>query len=212
MNFSCKGSSYPYPNQRNTNHSSNSEFTNNNLYVLWYTLNGIQWELAFIHKRLMGDNIVQGVYKSTDMDMRDFWLFFLEIPNTLVQNIYDCQSGNMENHLLFTCDVLKYRMTCCNHHYGRTVPDYWSTKASLPTYQHKFFPDNFTQSMIGLPFFGNQWIAYTVNLRSKLKRGWLNLLDIKKLLLSKWRNVNSLARIRSVIRQNVTEKSRGQSR
>ena len=101
----------------------------------------------------MGDNIVQGVYKSTDMDMRDFWLFFLEIPNTLVQNIYDCQSGSMENHLLFTCDMLKYRMTCCNHHYGRTVPDYWSTKASLPTYQHKFFPDNFTQSLIGLPFF-----------------------------------------------------------
>ena len=66
----------------------------------------------------MGDNIVKGVYKSTDMDMRDFWLFFLEIPNTLVQNIYDCQSGSMENHLLFTCDLLKYRMTCCNHHYG----------------------------------------------------------------------------------------------
>ena len=104
-----------------------------------------------------------------DMDIRDFGLFFLEIPNTLVQNIYGCQSGNMDNHLLFTCNTLKYRMTCCSHHYGRTVPDYWSAKASLPTDQHKFFPDNFTQSLIGLPFLSQPVDCIYSELRVKIK-------------------------------------------
>ena len=104
-----------------------------------------------------------------DMDIRDFGLFFLEIPNTLVQNIYGCQSGNMDNHLLFTCNTLKYRMTCCSHHYGRTVPDYWSAKASLPTDQHKFFPDNFMQSLIGLPFLSQPVDCIYSELRVKIK-------------------------------------------
>lgn len=148
-----------------------SEFTNSNLYVLWYILKGIQWEVAFTHKRLMGNIIAQSVYKSTDMDMRVFWLFFLEIPITLVENIYGCQSGNMENHLLFTCDMLKYRMACCNHHYGKTMPDYWSAKASLPTDQLKFFPDNFMQSLIGLPFLPQpaDWIYSELRVKIKTR-------------------------------------------
>ena len=65
--------------------------------------------------------------------------------------------------------------------------------------------------MTGLPFSlqaMDLWIECTMNLGSKLKQGWLNLLDDEKQLLSTTRNVNNIARIRSTVKRNLKKKDR----
>ena len=52
--------------------------------------------------------------------------------------------------------------------------------SSLPYEKKKYFSEHFAQSMTGLPY-SNQpmdlWIEVTMNLDSKLKQGWLQLLQ-----------------------------------
>ena len=60
--------------------------------------------------------------------------------------------------------------------------------------------------MTGLPFSCQPldlWIETTMNLNSKLKQGWLQLLQNEKQLFSTIRNVNNVARIKAVVDQNL---------
>ena len=60
--------------------------------------------------------------------------------------------------------------------------------------------------MTGLPYSCQPldlWIETTMNLNSKLKQGWLCLLQNEKQLFSTIRNVNSVARVKAAVKQNV---------
>ena len=156
-------------------------------------------------------DIVDRIYRSNGTDMGDFWLSFLEMTDILVQNIHACHVRNATEYLSSTYDMLKHLMAYNNHNYGRWLPDYWASISSLPEEQYKFFADNFTQSLTGLPFSlqgMDLWIECTMNLGSKLKQGWLNLLDNEKQLLSTTRNVNNIARIRSTVKRSLLRKDR----
>ena len=156
-------------------------------------------------------NLVDQIYQSNSTDMGDFWLSFLEDTDVLFQNIHACHIGNFEEYVSSTYDMLRYMMAYNNHNYGRWLPDYWASIHSLPEEVYNFMKNNFSQSMTGLPYSQQPmdlWIECTMNLRSKLKRGWLNLLDNEKQLLCTTRNVNNVARIRIAIQKTLEQRSR----
>jgi hypothetical protein len=67
--------------------------------------------------------------------------------------------------------------------------------------------------MTGLPFFFqllDLWIETTMNLNSKLKQGWLQLMQNEKQQFSAIKNVNNVARLKATVKrilkcQNATE-------
>ena len=102
--------------------------------------------------------------------------------------------------------MLKYLISYNNNNYGRWLPNYWASISSLPDQRYKFFAENFTQSLTGLPYSYqgmDLWIECTMNLGSKLRQGWLNN---EKQLFSTTRNVNNISRIRSTIKHNPKKK------
>ena len=52
------------------------------------------------------------------------------------------------------------------------------------------------------------WIWCTINLGSKLKQGWLDLLNTEKQLFSATRNLNNVSQIRSIIKRNQKKEDR----
>ena len=187
------------------------------LDTLRQTIKESQENLADAQINLENDRDLQGivksVYESNGTDLGDFWLTFLEMSDVLMQNIHACHSRNAKEYLSSTHGMLKYLMAYNNYEYGRWLPDYWASINSLPPDQYKFFEENFSQLMAGLPYSlqaMDLWIESTMNLGSKLKHGWLNLLDNEKQLLSTTRNVNNVARIRVTIRRNLKRKDRRQ--
>ena len=163
------------------------EKTENLLKSLRAALQETQDKLRSAHSSLEEDEglneIVRRIYEPTGTDMGDFWVSFLEMTDVLIQNIHACHVRNLSEYISSTYDMLKYLVSYNNTNYGRWLPDYWASLSSLPTEQSEFFKNNFTQSQTGLPysFQGmDLWIECTMNLGSKLKQGWLNLLNNKK--------------------------------
>ena len=93
-----------------------------------------------------------------------------------------------------------------NHDYGRWLPDYWAMLATLPDEQMIYISNHFAQSMTGLPYSCqplDPWIETTMNLNSKLKQGWMQLLHNEKQLFATTRNANNIARVRAIVQQNL---------
>ena len=81
--------------------------------------------------------------------------------------------------------------------------DYWAMLSSLLTEQINFIRELFSQSMMGLPYSCqplDMWIETTMNLKSKLKQGWLNLLQNQKQFSTTIRNVNNIDRVKSIVK------------
>ena len=134
------------------------------------------------------------------------WLSFLEMTDPLVQNIDARHAKNGLDYLSSTYDMLPGLMAYDNHDYGRWLPDYWAMLSSLSNEEMAFFNDHFSQSMTGLPYSCQPldlWIETTMNLNSKLKQGWLQLLQNEKQLFSTTRNANNVARIKAAVKQNL---------
>ena len=93
-----------------------------------------------------------------------------------------------------------------NHDYGRWLPDYWAKLSTMPDEQMEFFRYHFSQSLTGLPYSCmpmDLWIETTMNLNSKLKSGWLQLLHNEKQLFSVIRNTNNVARVKAVVQDTL---------
>ena len=151
------------------------------------------------------------VNEPTGTDMGDYWTSFLEMTDLLIQSIHACDVRNLSEYLSSTYRMLKYLISYNNNNCGSWLPDYWASISSLPDQRYKFFAENFTQSLTGLPYSYqgmDLWIECTMNLGSKLKQGWLNLLNNEKQLFSTARNVNNISRIRSTIKRNLKKKDR----
>ena len=105
-----------------------------------------------------------------------------------------------------TYDMLPGLMAYDNHDYGRWLPDYWAMLSSLSNEEMAFFNGHFSLSMTELPYSCQPfdlWIETTMNLNSKLKQGWLQLLQNEKQLFSTTRNANNVARIKAAVKQNL---------
>ena len=78
--------------------------------------------------------------------------------------------------------------------------------SSFPYEKKKYFSEHFAQSVTGLPY-SNQptdlWIEVTINLDSKLKQGWLQLLQNNTQLFCTIRNVNNVARIKTALKNSL---------
>ena len=120
------------------------------------------------------------------------------MTDPLVPNIDACHALNVPEYLSSTYSMLPGLMACNNHDYGRWLTDHWAMLFSLLNEHMAFFNYNFAQSMTGLQYACQPldlWIKTTMNLNSKLKERWLQLLQNEKQLFSTTRNVNNVARI-----------------
>ena len=197
------------------NHEELSPEFKDNLSILRNCLNETQAALQEAHEVLEHDEELEGiiemVYASPGTDMGDFWVSFLEMSDPLVQNIDACHTRNALEYLSSTFNMLPGLMAYDNHEYGRWLPDYWAMLLSQPDEVMEFFNTHFAQSMTGLPYSCQPldlWIETTMNLNSKLKQGWLQLLQNDKQLFSTTRNVNNVARVKAAVNSNLKCKRR----
>lgn len=150
--------------------------------------------------------LINRVYEKPGTDMGDFWFSFMEMSDPLVQSIDACHARNGSDYISSTYDMLPGLMAYDNHDYGRWLPDYWAMLSSLPDEQMTFINDHFAQSMTGLPYSCQPmdlWIETTMNLNSKLKQGWLLLLQNEKQLFATTRNANNVARVMAIVKRNL---------
>ena len=138
--------------------------------------------------------------------MDDFWLSFLAMTDPLVQNIGACHAKHLTDNISSTYDMLPGLMAYDNYEYGRWLPDYWVMLSLLSDEQMAFFSDHFTQLVTGQPYTCQPLglrIETTMNLNSKLKQGWLQLLQNHKKLFLTTRNANNVARVKAARRRNL---------
>ena len=130
--------------------------TENFLQIVRSALNESQDKLRLAHNSLEEDEglneIVGLVYEPTGTDMGDYWISFLEMTSFLIQDIHACHVGNLSKCLSSTYKTLKYLISYHNNNCGRWLPNYWASISSLPDQRHKFFAENFTQYITGLPY------------------------------------------------------------
>ncbi|KAL8578071.1 hypothetical protein ACOMHN_019787 [Nucella lapillus] len=191
-------------------HEELSEAIKEKLDIVLNALTETQEAIHEAHGDLEEDDsmkdMITSVYEKPGTDMGDFWISFMEMTDPLAQNLDACHARNGPEYVSSTYDMLKGLMAYNNHDYGRWLPDYWAMLSSLADEQKTFFNAHFAQSMTGLPYSCqplNLWIATTMNLNSKLKQGWLQLLQNEKQLFSTIRNVNNVARVKAAVQQNL---------
>ena len=192
-----------------------SENIKDNFNTLRNALTETQEALQDAHSNLENDDdmieLINRVYEKPGTDMGDFWVSFLELSDALVQNIDACHARNGAEYLSSTYEMLPGLMAYDNHDYGRWLPDYWAMLSSMADEQKSFFNDHFAQSMTGLPYSCQPldlWIETTMNLNSKLKQGWLQLLHNEKQLFSTTRNVNNVICVKATVNQNLNNQRR----
>ena len=94
-----------------------------------------------------------------------------------------------------------------NREYGRWLPDHWAMLSWLLDVRMAFFSDCFTQSITGRPYTCQPldlWIETTMDINSKLKQGWLQLLQNEKQFFSTIGNANNVARVKAALRKNLS--------
>ena len=181
-----------------------------NLDVLRNALNETHDALERAHTDIEDDSemkeLINRVYEKPGTDMGDFWVSFLEMSDPLVQCLDACHARNGYEYIQSTYSMLAGLRSYDNHDYGRWLPDYWAMLSSLSDDKMEFFMNHFAQSMTGLPYSCQPldlWIETTMNLNSKLKQGWMQILHNEKQLFSTIRNVNNIARVKSAVKQSL---------
>ncbi|KAL8573120.1 hypothetical protein ACOMHN_027380 [Nucella lapillus] len=191
-------------------HEELSEAVKEKLGIVRNALTETQEAIHEAHGDLQEDDnmkdMIKSVYEKPGTDMGDFWISFMEMIDPLAQNLDACHASNGPEYVSSTYDMLKGLMAYNNHDYGRWLPDYWAMLSSLADEQKTFFNAHFAQSMTGLPYSCQPldlWIETTMNLNSKLKQGWLQLLQNEKQLFLTIRNVNNVSRVKAAVQQNL---------
>ena len=154
-----------------------------NLDILKKALTENKDDLASVYADFETDQtnqkLVDAVYERANTDMGEYWVKFMEMSDILLQNVETCHVGNLDEYLSSGCANPPGMFAYNNYDYGEQLPDNWAMISSLSYEKKKYFSEHFAQSMTGLPY-SNQpmdlWIEVTMNLESKLKQGWLQLL------------------------------------
>ena len=122
------------------------------------------------------------------------------MTDALMQNVHAIHVCNWDEFVSSLRAMLPWLIAYDNNQYGRWLPDFWAMLTSLPVDQVAFLHSDFTQSITGHPYSNmawDMWIECTMNNGSKLKSGWLSILQNEKQLLVHSRNVNNVARIQA---------------
>ena len=192
--------------------------TLDNISILRKALEESKDKLLSVHGELQGDEsigkLVDEMYRSPGTDIGDFWLTFLEMSDILLQNVHACHVCDLDEYLSSSYDMLPGLLAYNNHDYGKYLPDYWAMISNLTEVKKKYFSDHFAQSITGFPYSCqpmNLWIETTMNLNSKLKQGWLQLLQNDKQLFCTTRNANNVARVKQNMKTYLNAHRRSQS-
>ncbi|KAG1702407.1 Retrotransposable element SLACS protein [Nymphon striatum] len=154
-------------------------------------------------------SVVKAVYQKPETDMGDYWLSFLEMTDPLAQNVHACHTQQYYEDVSSSYEMFPGLMAYNNHEYGRHLPDFWAMLNNLSEDQSRYFSLHFAQSQTGLPYSCQPMdlgIEVTMNLGSKLKAGWLQLLQDDKQLFSTIRNANAVGRIRQALETQLNSK------
>ena len=120
--------------------------------------------------------------------LAEYWVSFMEMVEILTQNIHAVRTSNWIEFKSSLKLMLPWMKIYDNDKYGRHLPDFTAVLDTLPVDQAAFMEDAmFAQSMTGNPFSCvavNLRIESTMNKGSKLKSGWLAILNNEKHILS----------------------------
>ena len=137
---------------------------------------------------------------------------FMEMVEVLTQNIQSCRTRNWGEFKLTLKQMLPWLTVYGNTNYGRHLPDFSAALDSLTSEQEAFMDSGmFAQSMSGNPYSCvalDIWIESTMNKGSKMKAGWLAILNNEKQLLTNTRNVNNVNRIRNAVHRHANQKKK----
>jgi hypothetical protein len=181
-----------------------AEETRENLEILRDTSKSQESRTA-AHVALQNDadleSLINDIFTPVEAsDMADYWRDFLSMTDALMQNVHAVHICNWDEYVCSLRAMLPWMIAYDNNRYGRWLPDFWAMLTTLPADQVAFLRTDFTQSITGNPYSNmawDMWIECTMNKGSKMKSGWLSILQNEKQLLVHSRNVNNVARIRS---------------
>ena len=149
-------------------------------------------------------NLVDTLFKDCEeAPQAEYWIPFMEMVEILTGNIHAIRTRDWTLFKSSLKLMLPWMQIYDNDRYGRYLPDFTTVLDTLPADQDAFMGSGlFAQSMTGKPYSCvtlNIWIESTMNKGSKLKSGWVAILNNEKQLLSNTRNVNNVNRIKKSI-------------
>lgn len=171
--------------------------------------------LADVHTELEQNaevkDLIETLFRDCDgAPLAEYWISFMEMVEILTQNIHALRTSNWNEYKSSLKLMLPWMQIYDNDKYGRHLPDFIAVLDSLPEEQAAFMKDGmFAQSMTGNPYSCvalDIWIESTMNKGSKLKSGWLAILNNEKQLLSNTRNVNNINRVRRAVHHHANRK------
>ncbi|KAL8562138.1 hypothetical protein ACOMHN_041973 [Nucella lapillus] len=147
------------------------------------------------------ENLITNLFTHVEAsDMADYWRDFLTMTDALMQNVHAVHECNWDEFVISLSAMLPWMVAYDNNRYGRWLSDFWAMLTALPADQVEFLRTDFAQSITGNSYSNmawDMWIECTMNKGSKMKSGWLSILQNEKQLLVHSRNVNNVARIRT---------------
>ena len=167
------------------------------------------------HGALLDDEDLSGLITSMlthvqDSDMAHYWAEFLNMTDALMQNVHAIHVSDWDEFLNSLHAMLPWMVAYDNNNYGRWLPDFWAMLSTLPPEMVAFLRNNFAQSISGRTYSNipwDMWIECTMNKGSKMKSGWLSILQNEKQLLVHSRNVNNVVRIRAALNDQANRKN-----
>ena len=172
---------------------------------------------AELEKNAEVKDLIDSLFKDLDGDpFAEYWVSFTEMVEILTQNIHTIRTSNCTEFKSSLKLMLPWMQIYDNDKYGRHLPDFIAVLDTLPADQAAFMEDGmFSQSMTGNPYSCvalDIWIESTMNKGSKLKSGWLAILNNEKQLLSNTRNVNNINRIRRAVHHHANHRRKGKAK
>ena len=188
--------------ERLTPHLAND--TIKNLDILRNT-SASQESRAAAHEALMQDadidNLITNLFTHVETSpMEEYWRDFLSMTDALMQNVHAVHICDWDDYVSSLRAMLPWMVVYDNNKYGRWLSDFWAMLTTLPSDQLSFLRTDFSQSMTGNPYSNmawDMWIECTMNKGSKMKSGWLSILQNEKQLFVHSKNVNNVSRIRA---------------
>ena len=146
-------------------------------------------------------------------DMANYWHSFMMMVEALMINVWAVHKCNWEQYFESLREMMPWMVIYDQTNYGRWLPSLRAILTSPPIKQTQFLSANFAQSMTGKPYSciaWDMWIEMTMYEGSKLKAGWLSILQNENQLMADTRNANNLDQVRAALDNQVNRKQLSQ--
>ena len=145
--------------------------------------------------------LVDAIYERTNTE---YWMSFMEMSNILLQNVEIYYVGNLDEYLSSTRAMLLGMLTSNSYDYGKCAPNYWAMVSSLPYEKKNYFSEHIAQSVTTFPYLNQPidlLIEVFMNLDSKMKQKWLQLLQSDTQLFCSTHNANNVLKKKKVLKK-----------